>query len=87
MSPGCADMAGLLVVPVEQEFARIDRPLLESMLSEVSIGRKGEALMVERTDPRTAEGRGRHNVREDAQVRDIDGRGRTEDSSLQGREK
>ena len=48
MSPGCADMAGLLVVPVEQEFAGLDRPLLESMLSEVSIGRKGEALMVER---------------------------------------
>lgn len=37
MSPGCADMAGVFIVPVEEEFARITPELLEEMLDEVTV--------------------------------------------------
>lgn len=37
MSPGCADMAGVFIVPVEEEFYRITPELLQEMLEEVSI--------------------------------------------------
>ena len=37
MSPGCADMAGVFIVPVEEEFNKITSELLKEMLSEVSV--------------------------------------------------
>lgn len=37
MSPGSADMAGVFIVPVEEEFYRITPELLQEMLEEVSI--------------------------------------------------
>ena len=37
MSPGCADMAGLFIVPNEEDYAKLNAPLLEEMLSEVSV--------------------------------------------------
>lgn len=37
MSPGCADMAGVFIVPVEEEFDRITPELLAEMVEEVSL--------------------------------------------------
>lgn len=37
MSPGCADMAGMFVVPCAEDFAKLDSKLLAEMLEEVSI--------------------------------------------------
>lgn len=48
MSPGCTDMAGCLVVPVAEEFSKLDVPLLESLLSEVALKKEDEALMCRR---------------------------------------
>ena len=48
MSPGCADMAGCLVVPVAGEFRKIDSGLLSSLLSEVALGKEAEARIIDR---------------------------------------
>ncbi len=37
MSPGCADMAGLFIVPESDDYAKLDEKLLGEMLSEVSV--------------------------------------------------
>lgn len=37
MSPGCADMAGVFIVPVEEEFSKITPELLGEMLDEVTV--------------------------------------------------
>ncbi|MBR1575269.1 MAG: DUF4922 domain-containing protein [Bacteroidales bacterium] len=37
MSIGCADVAGFFICPVEEEFERLDAPVLEQMLDEVSL--------------------------------------------------
>ena len=37
MSPGCADMGGFFIVPVEAEFDRITPELLSEMVAEVSV--------------------------------------------------
>ena len=37
MSPGCADMAGVFIVPVEEEYDKITPELLGEMLQEVSV--------------------------------------------------
>ena len=37
LSPGCADMAGLFIVPDAADFAKLDAPMLEEVLSEVSV--------------------------------------------------
>ena len=37
MSPGCADMAGVFIVPVEEEYEKITPELLGEMLQEVSV--------------------------------------------------
>lgn len=37
MSPGCADMAGLFIIPNTDDYQKLDPSMLESMLSEVSI--------------------------------------------------
>ena len=46
MSPGCADMGGVFIVPVEEEFKRITPELLQEMISEVSISKDEEAGMI-----------------------------------------
>ncbi len=43
MSPGSADMAGLFIVPQEEDFAKLDARLLAEMLSEVSVSESVEA--------------------------------------------
>ena len=48
MSPGCADMAGVFIVPVEAEFDRITPELLGDMLHEVSIPEDEQARLIRR---------------------------------------
>ncbi len=42
MSPGCADMAGLFIVPEASDYAKLDEKLLCEMLSEVSVSAETE---------------------------------------------
>ena len=46
MSPGCADMAGVFIVPVEEEFHKITPELLSEMLSEVTISKEEQARLI-----------------------------------------
>lgn len=46
MSPGCADMAGLFIVPNEDDYAKLNAPLLEEMLSEVSVSEDVEKNII-----------------------------------------
>lgn len=46
MSPGCADMGGVFIVPVEEEYDRITPELLQEMISEVSISKDEEAGII-----------------------------------------
>ena len=46
MSPGCADMGGVFIVPVEEEYDRITPELLQEMISEVSISEEEEAGII-----------------------------------------
>lgn len=46
MSPGCADMAGVFIVPVEEEFNKITPELLAEMVKEVSISAEDEKKML-----------------------------------------
>ena len=46
MSPGCADMAGVFIVPVEEEFEKITPELLSEMVQEVSIPIEEQELMI-----------------------------------------
>ena len=46
MSPGCADMGGFFIVPVEDEFERITPELLGEMVSEVSITKEEEDRII-----------------------------------------
>lgn len=48
MSPGCADMAGVFIVPVEQEYEKITPALLGEMLEEVSIPKEEETQILRR---------------------------------------
>lgn len=48
MSPGCADMAGVFIVPVEEEFRKITPQLLGEMLAEVSIPEEEEKRIIHR---------------------------------------
>ena len=48
MSPGCTDMAGCIVVPVAEEFDRIDEAMLDSLLREVALKKEDEALICRR---------------------------------------
>ncbi len=48
MSPGCADMAGCLVVPVAGEFEKINGALVRSLLEEVALDREAEARITDR---------------------------------------
>ena len=42
MSPGCADMAGLFIVPCPEDYGKLDSSLLSEMVTEVSVGREAE---------------------------------------------
>lgn len=46
MSPGCADMAGVFIVPVEEEFNKITPELLSVMLDEVTISKEEESHLI-----------------------------------------
>ena len=48
MSPGCADMAGVFIVPVEEEFGKITPELLGEMLDEVTVPTEEEERMKRR---------------------------------------
>ena len=55
MSPGCADMGGVFIVPVEEEYERLSPELLEEMVREVSITEEEEGMIINRltrTQPR-----------------------------------
>ena len=48
MSPGCADMGGVFIVPVEEEYDKITPELLSEMVHEVSITEEQKARMINR---------------------------------------
>ena len=48
MSPGCADMAGVFIVPVPDEYEKISSELLTEMVTEVSVSKEVESKMLER---------------------------------------
>ena len=48
MSPGCADMGGVFIVPVKEEFEKITPELLNEMVEEVSITRDEEKVLINR---------------------------------------
>lgn len=48
MSPGCADMGGVFIVPVEAEYEKLDEALLNEMISEVSVGKDEEEKILRR---------------------------------------
>ncbi len=48
ISPGCADMAGLLVLPSEEDFSRIDETVVSEILAEVSVDAEGEERIMSR---------------------------------------
>ena len=48
MSPGCADMGGMFIVPVPEEYERLSPELLEEMIAEVSITKLEEARIIDR---------------------------------------
>jgi SpoIID/LytB domain protein len=48
MSPGCADMGGLFVVPVKEDFEKLTPELLAELVEEVSISKDEEVLILKR---------------------------------------
>ena len=46
MSPGCADMGGMFIVPVEEEYEKITPELLNEMIAEVSLSKEDEERMI-----------------------------------------
>lgn len=46
MSPGCADMGGVFIVPVEAEFEKLTPELLNEMIAEVSITAEDQEKML-----------------------------------------
>ncbi len=48
MSPGCADMGGMFIVPVEEEYEKMTPQLLNEMLAEVSITEEEEKTIISR---------------------------------------
>ncbi len=48
MSPGCADMGGMFIVPVAEEFGKITSELLAEMLEEVSISAEEQERILDR---------------------------------------
>ena len=48
MSPGCADMGGVFIVPVEDEYLKITPELLTEMVQEVSVSKDQETRIINR---------------------------------------
>ncbi len=48
MSPGCVDMAGIFIVPVEEDFKKINEKLLSDMVAEISLSQLTESMIVRR---------------------------------------
>ena len=48
MSPGCADMGGVFIVPVEDEYHKITPELLTEMVQEVSVSKGQETRIINR---------------------------------------
>ena len=48
MSPGCADMAGMFIVPAAEDYAKLDVRLLSEMLDEVSVPAETERDVIGR---------------------------------------
>ena len=48
MSPGCADMGGVFIVPVEEEYEKITPKLLKEMLDEVTLSKDEESRIINR---------------------------------------
>lgn len=46
MSPGCADMAGVFIVPVEEEYHKITPELISDMISEVTVSKDEEKMLI-----------------------------------------
>lgn len=46
MSPGCADMAGMFIVPRPEDYAKLDVDLLTGMVDEVSLSEEGEKTVL-----------------------------------------
>ena len=48
MSPGCADMGGVFIVPVEEEYNKITPQLLSEMVEEITLTDEQEKLIIDR---------------------------------------
>ena len=48
MSPGCADMGGVFIVPVESEYHKLTPELLAEMIAEVSVPKEEEQRIIGR---------------------------------------
>ncbi len=48
MSPGCADMGGMFIVPVAEEYEKLTPELLNEMIAEVSITSEQEGRIINR---------------------------------------
>lgn len=48
MSPGCADMAGVFIIPVEKEFEALTADWLAEMIEEVSVSKETEQKIITR---------------------------------------
>ena len=48
MSPGCADMGGVFIVPVPEEYEKITSELLSEMVQEVSISDTDQSMIIDR---------------------------------------
>ncbi len=48
MSPGCVDMCGLFIVPMEEDYKKLDSALLTDMLREVTLSQEDESLIIKR---------------------------------------
>ena len=48
MSPGCADMAGIFIVPVKEEYEKITPALLSEMISEITIPHDEQQRIINR---------------------------------------
>lgn len=54
MSPGCADMGGVFIVPVEEEYNKMTPELLNEMIAEVSVTQEDQEMInrrLTRTQP------------------------------------
>lgn len=48
MSPGCADMCGCFIAPVQEDFEKLDSALLTQMLDEVTVSRETQGKIIRR---------------------------------------